>query len=142
MYVYFLMLLRPPRSTRTDTLFPYTTLFRSVGLLRAWLHDHATIEHGLARPETDATEILVAGAMGGGVIDLVLVVEMHARVGGEQSGEFGLCAWRCELHAPVVTDQLATEIDIDQVETRIAANVHRGLQPLRDRKSTRLNSSH
>src|SRR3546814_2119612 len=25
-----LMLLRPPRSTRTDTLFPYTTLFRSV----------------------------------------------------------------------------------------------------------------
>src|SRR3546814_6510279 len=25
----FLMILRPPRSTRTDTLFPYTTLFRS-----------------------------------------------------------------------------------------------------------------
>src|SRR3546814_3401110 len=25
------MILRPPRSTRTDTLFPYTTLFRSVG---------------------------------------------------------------------------------------------------------------
>src|SRR3546814_5101687 len=24
------MILRPPRSTRTDTLFPYTTLFRSV----------------------------------------------------------------------------------------------------------------
>src|SRR3546814_9859794 len=88
-----------------------------VGLLRARLHDHATIEHGLARPETDATEILVAGAMGGGVIDLVLVVEMHTRVGGEQSGEFGLCAWRCELHAPVVTDQL-------------------------DRKSTSMNPSH
>src|SRR3546814_8132323 len=29
--VFFLMLRRPPRSTRTDTLFPYTTLFRSVG---------------------------------------------------------------------------------------------------------------
>src|SRR3546814_11821128 len=32
-YVYdvffFLMIRRPPRSTRTDTLFPYTTLFRS-----------------------------------------------------------------------------------------------------------------
>src|SRR3546814_10631577 len=27
------MIRRPPRSTRTDTLFPYTTLFRS-----AWLH--------------------------------------------------------------------------------------------------------
>src|SRR3546814_4143116 len=25
------MIRRPPRSTRTDTLFPYTTLFRSVG---------------------------------------------------------------------------------------------------------------
>src|SRR3546814_5594799 len=28
---FFLMLRRPPRSTRTDTLFPYTTLFRSLG---------------------------------------------------------------------------------------------------------------
>src|SRR3546814_13781739 len=27
------MILRPPRSTRTDTLFPYTTLFRSVPAL-------------------------------------------------------------------------------------------------------------
>src|SRR3546814_16881511 len=29
--IFFLMIPRPPRSTRTDTLFPYTTLFRSVG---------------------------------------------------------------------------------------------------------------
>src|SRR3546814_13016282 len=29
---FFLMIRRPPRSTRTDTLFPYTTLFRSVGV--------------------------------------------------------------------------------------------------------------
>src|SRR3546814_11919005 len=28
--VFFLMRRRPPRSTRTDTLFPYTTLFRSL----------------------------------------------------------------------------------------------------------------
>src|SRR3546814_10756184 len=28
--MFFLMILRPPRSTRTDTLLPYTTLFRSV----------------------------------------------------------------------------------------------------------------
>src|SRR3546814_5578457 len=26
------MIRRPPRSTRTDTLFPYTTLFRSAGI--------------------------------------------------------------------------------------------------------------
>src|SRR3546814_2176489 len=30
LYVCFLMIRRPPRSTRTDTLFPYTTLFRSI----------------------------------------------------------------------------------------------------------------
>src|SRR3546814_20860536 len=30
---FFLMIRRPPRSTRTDTLVPYTTLFRSLGVL-------------------------------------------------------------------------------------------------------------
>src|SRR3546814_13996129 len=32
---FFLRIRRPPRSTRTDTLFPYTTLFRSAGLCRS-----------------------------------------------------------------------------------------------------------
>src|SRR3546814_6646040 len=31
--MFFLMIRRPPRSTRTDTLFPYTTLFRSYSSL-------------------------------------------------------------------------------------------------------------
>src|SRR3546814_10924727 len=33
------MILRPPRSTRTDTLFPYTTLFRSYAqnVIEAWI---------------------------------------------------------------------------------------------------------
>src|SRR3546814_16659440 len=30
MFCFFLMIRRPPRSTLTDTLFPYTTLFRSL----------------------------------------------------------------------------------------------------------------
>src|SRR3546814_13935023 len=34
-FFFFLMIRRPPRSTRTDTLFPYTTLFRSLGI-----HEH------------------------------------------------------------------------------------------------------
>src|SRR3546814_1760097 len=38
-FVFFLMIRRPPRSTRTDTLFPYTTLFRS----------HHLVEHSLSR---------------------------------------------------------------------------------------------
>src|SRR3546814_6855141 len=41
--LFFLMIRRPPRSTRTDTLFPYTTLFRSQNLFlkfakRHWPH--------------------------------------------------------------------------------------------------------
>src|SRR3546814_14804187 len=41
--VFFLMIRRPPRSTRTDTLFPYTTLFRSTGETLTEYHDQKTI---------------------------------------------------------------------------------------------------
>src|SRR3546814_1788483 len=50
------MLRLPPRSTRTDTLFPYTTLFRShapsSGLRESMRPCHATAHstHGSARP--------------------------------------------------------------------------------------------
>src|SRR3546814_8960810 len=43
MVVFFLMIRRPPRSTRTDTLFPYTTLFRS---------ERTTIDWAAALPAT------------------------------------------------------------------------------------------
>src|SRR3546814_19810844 len=36
---FFLMIRRPPRSTRTDTLFPYTTLFRSASFKQQVSHD-------------------------------------------------------------------------------------------------------
>src|SRR3546814_6059703 len=36
--MFFLMIRLPPRSTRTDTLFPYTTLFRSFGIGPPHLH--------------------------------------------------------------------------------------------------------
>src|SRR3546814_3290279 len=47
---FFLMIRRPPRSTRTDTLFPYTTLFRSlleredVAAFRAQREDEAAAD--------------------------------------------------------------------------------------------------
>src|SRR3546814_12534821 len=43
LFFFVLMIRRPPRSTRTDTLFPYTTLFRSPDLGRSAdrLHDRA-----------------------------------------------------------------------------------------------------
>src|SRR3546814_4677346 len=54
------MIRRPPRSTRTDTLFPYTTLFRSVALRqvsnrrRKTLNGlKAALEHG---PPADVPE--------------------------------------------------------------------------------------
>src|SRR3546814_6172877 len=36
LHFFFLMIQRPPRTTRTDTLFPYTTLFRSAGKSALW----------------------------------------------------------------------------------------------------------
>src|SRR3546814_14049378 len=43
------MFRRPPRSTRTDTLFPYTTLFRSQGFTRS---------HGAGRSTDDADHLI------------------------------------------------------------------------------------
>src|SRR3546814_4100552 len=53
--VFFLMIRRPPRSTRTDTLFPYTTLFRSPISLGAVAHFQGK---GDVRKEADRAERL------------------------------------------------------------------------------------
>src|SRR3546814_10571290 len=50
------MIRRPPRSTRTDTLFPYTTLFRSFRAQR-----HAERADRSLRAVADAAEEDVAG---------------------------------------------------------------------------------
>src|SRR3546814_13775749 len=64
MYIYFvfLMLRRPPRSTRTSTLFPYTTLFRSrdINFAAAQAARHAAD----ARAAQDGHPRFVAGAIG------------------------------------------------------------------------------
>src|SRR3546814_10062184 len=64
------MIRRPPRSTRTDTLFPYTTLFRSVGIETPELLAHAPVQvlgQGLGqavgqRLEQDDVVVVVVGA--------------------------------------------------------------------------------
>src|SRR3546814_20534964 len=49
-FVFFVMIRRPPRSTRTDTLFPYTTLFRSILLAKlAALGFRQQVENRLRR---------------------------------------------------------------------------------------------
>src|SRR3546814_16398238 len=40
------MIRRPPRTTRTDTLFPYTTLFRSANPITVGTSDTAIMERG------------------------------------------------------------------------------------------------
>src|SRR3546814_14254985 len=66
-FFFFLMIRRPPRSTRTDTLFPYTTLFRSQQL------------------GVDAGEEPVDGAIGHD--DVPPAVEDQCRVGLVRSEE-------------------------------------------------------
>src|SRR3546814_11410563 len=55
------MIRRPPRSTRTDTLFPYTTLFRS--------HRSAEVAHRI-RPVCNRAEIEIASGAATGDADL------------------------------------------------------------------------
>src|SRR3546814_13489987 len=84
------MIRRPPRFTRTDTLFPYTTLFRSRnvrvprGIALRVLRGHA--RRGAVRPaEHDRRGHLTAGhvmGLGGGVDDLV--DRLHGEVEGHE----------------------------------------------------------
>src|SRR3546814_1166968 len=49
---FFLMIRRPPRSTRTDTLFPYTTLFRSAAVAR-WAQPRWAVRRAQCRARPD-----------------------------------------------------------------------------------------
>src|SRR3546814_6063848 len=75
------MIRRPPRSTRTDTLFPYTTLFRSLQRVDAEIELQAAIEAerplrvALVQQIPDLTRERVAEgfAVGGGELDRLAV---------------------------------------------------------------------
>src|SRR3546814_5619368 len=63
--VIFVMIRRPPISTRTDTLFPYTTLFRSPDFLRATAGRHGRHRRGRPRaPRRDRQESLLPAPRG------------------------------------------------------------------------------
>src|SRR3546814_12357107 len=110
------MLRRPPRSTRTDTLFPYTTLFRS----------------GFARGQCQF-------AAHGGMADAVFTDKLR-RTASIFHIEAHSAGWQGVAEASLAAG--------GEFKNRIKALgfFHR-LQPthavfIRDRKSTRLNSSH
>src|SRR3546814_13646339 len=68
------MIRRPPRSTRTDTLFPYTTLFRS-NVISAATHEAPYVLDGLTSHGTD-----------------LRIVEHYTDTGGATAHVFALCA--------------------------------------------------
>src|SRR3546814_11661559 len=103
-YIFFLMIRRPPRSTLTDTLFPYTTLFRS----------HLDLA---AEGPAEYLELHVAEAGAGGRCGADRAVVFHKQVAAVGLADLG--------HVALV-----------------GADLGERLQLLRDRKSTRLNSSH
>src|SRR3546814_4025117 len=82
---FFLLIRRPPRSTRTDTLFPYPTLFRSYVLRRA-----PSAEYMADRPFGHADEAaLVVAAFDAGVKapEVVGVLEAGDGLGTGRSEE-------------------------------------------------------
>src|SRR3546814_10607928 len=107
------MIRRPPRSTRTDTLFPYTTLFRS---------RQTGIEVQFARAAVIVETI--------GAIDILLDLDDH------QSGTDGVDRSRRIVHE-------IARLGAPPVDHRLDAAVERRPPQCRgDRKSTRLNSRH
>src|SRR3546814_12361034 len=84
---FFLMIRRPPRSTRTDTLFPYTTLFRSVfGGLVLLGRKLAYLLADLHRAEFGAAHAAEMGGLGAFGRQRLVVV-LLGRVGVERQVE-------------------------------------------------------
>src|SRR3546814_1893703 len=108
---------RPPRSTRTDTLFPYTTLFRSVDLLA-----HVVAGVVVVARQEGFPRLLTAIAVAGGEEHRGhALLDEHIMVRSRENPLFGHRI-RDQRH-PHRRDRL-------------------GDKRPQDRKSTRLNSSH
>src|SRR3546814_1493173 len=117
------MIRRPPRSTRTDTLFPYTTLFRSDGRDGIVVDVDALDEGDVILPLVDVTLLPTKLDRTGLVIR------------GEGALPFGV----------VRQADLACAIDRDRPRRRageLPLVIGQRRQAELDRKSTRLNSSH
>src|SRR3546814_2461038 len=124
------MIRRPPRSTRTDTLFPYTTLFRSHrGDPGEYLHPR---RHGNNHRCRSEVHLHVHGQARG---EHVVRPDDEADYTNRDHG-IG--------HAQISEDRLAAEGGDDlayDTKARKDHDVNFGVTE-EDRKSTRLNSSH
>src|SRR3546814_10735898 len=114
---------RPPRSTRTDTLFPYTTLFRS------WLPQMVT---DLGFSPAVATTVSVATNIGG---------VLGAPLTGFAIRKLGVCRVLATLLMVMGAAVFVVGIAPADINLLRILGVIAGMFVL-DRKSTRLNSSH
>src|SRR3546814_20922970 len=111
---FFLRIRRPPRSTRTDTLFPYTTLFRSEAVDAHRLHPPAqAVQHQAQHIGVRHVQRVAAT----GVVHVeALVPGLQAVVGGivaaaeRQNGSEVVALRR------VVLDDVANELDTRGVQ--------------------------
>src|SRR3546814_19189723 len=118
------MIRRPPRSTRTDTLLPYTTLFRSD-------RPHRGIGHGGLQRLRDLRRR--SAGLGEGALEQVVECGIARHLADEGAEAVAALA---EIHR---LRRLQVQTDVVQGPT--AAPGFGELRP-RDRKSKRLNSSH
>src|SRR3546814_1425038 len=117
---FFVMIRRPPRSTRPDTLFPYTTLFRS----------------DRHRPRAGRGIRLLAGVQGQGVELQELGIRHGSLLDPRVSSREPAAYTKAERTAQ---PESRRNSGAARTSSRAAAQLnHRGI----DRKSTRLNSSH
>src|SRR3546814_20038610 len=117
---------RPPRSTRTDTLFPYTTLFRSDGNA---FKANLPAQVGLV---VDPDKL--QGADDAGHPRLFMPDPVQ---GGSSGSHYDTALAPNALMEPAINDSLDASLNLD-----ISANLLQDTGWTLDRKSTRLNSSH
>src|SRR3546814_6549518 len=87
------MIRRPPRSTRTDTLFPYTTLFRSALCARTlYLGCHLSAPSSVSIKNVDAVNNLVEF-----LVRFRLLVRVVRNKVGILRGHRCSCSTRCSL---------------------------------------------
>src|SRR3546814_4712254 len=128
-FVFFLMIRRPPRSTRTDTLFPYTTLFRSLG-------QPADRGRGRSRVQERTRGGGGSGGASGGDPRAIEPRAFAVPDGGEIRGRGHYRPARYAAAALRVCRVGLAGAERPFVEKSSS------LRAKRDRKSTRLNSSH
>src|SRR3546814_20299492 len=127
------MIRRPPRSTRTDTLFPYTALFRSGAITRL------PLSLAIRDARIGALSITPAGGEPIAIDDIALAASWNGnRVVVEHLAASTPWVGRAQIDGVAILHPDAIELRPVHTQGFAVASIDGVL----DRKSTRLNSSH